>query len=73
MEPLFDTGKEVSLEVNTEKTLYVDVLSIECRANRNIQIDNRSFENVAQFKYLEKTITNENLIDKEIKEEIKSG
>jgi uncharacterized ferritin-like protein (DUF455 family) len=36
----------------------------------NVKIGNRWFENVAQFKYLGTTITNENLIQEEIKEEI---
>jgi hypothetical protein len=38
-------------------------LSPECRAN----IANRSFENVAQFKYFGMTVTNKNLIPEEIK------
>jgi hypothetical protein len=32
----------------------------------NIKIANRFFENVAQFKYLGMTVTNQNLIQKEI-------
>jgi hypothetical protein len=35
--------------------------------NYNIKVNNRSFENVAQFKYLEMTVTNQNLIHEEIK------
>jgi hypothetical protein len=35
--------------------------------NCDIKIANRSFENVAQFKYLRMTVTNENLIQEEIK------
>jgi hypothetical protein len=38
-----------------------------------IKIGNRWFENVAQFKYLGTTITNENLIQEEIKRRLKSG
>jgi hypothetical protein len=38
--------------------------------NRDIKIANRSFENVSQFKYLGTTVTNQNLIQEEIKEEI---
>jgi hypothetical protein len=35
--------------------------------NRNVKIGNRSFENVAKFKYLEMTIRSENVVAKEIK------
>jgi hypothetical protein len=35
--------------------------------NRNIKIPDRCFENVAQFRYLETTITNQNLIQEELK------
>jgi glucose-6-phosphate isomerase len=34
--------------------------------NHNIKIGDRSFENVAQFEYLETTVTNQNLIQEEI-------
>jgi hypothetical protein len=33
----------------------------------DIKMGNRSFENVAQFKYLGTTVTNQNLIQEEIK------
>jgi hypothetical protein len=35
--------------------------------NRDIKIANKSFENVSQFKYLRTTVTNQNLIQEEIK------
>jgi hypothetical protein len=35
--------------------------------NRDIKIANKCFENVAQFRYLGTTITNQNLIQEEIK------
>jgi hypothetical protein len=35
--------------------------------NRDIKIANRLFENVSQFRYLGKTVTNKNLIQDEIK------
>jgi hypothetical protein len=41
--------------------------------NRDIKIANRSFENVSQFKYLGTTVTNQNLIQEEIKKRLSSG
>jgi hypothetical protein len=41
--------------------------------NRGIKIPNRCFENVAQFKYLGTRITNQNLIQEEIKRTVNSG
>jgi hypothetical protein len=40
--------------------------------NRDIKITNRSFENVSQFKYLGTTVTNQNLIQEEIKRRLNS-
>jgi hypothetical protein len=57
-ETLIDASKEVGLEVNAEKTEYV-LLSRHKNAdqNHNIKIYDRSFENVAQSKYLGTTLT----------------
>jgi hypothetical protein len=41
--------------------------------NRDIKIGNRSFENVSQYKYLGTTVTNQNLIQEEIKRRLNSG
>jgi hypothetical protein len=41
--------------------------------NHDIKIANKSFENVVQFKYLGTTITNQNLIQEEIKRRSNSG
>jgi hypothetical protein len=41
--------------------------------NRNIRIANESFGNVAKFKYLGATITNQNDIREEIKNRLYSG
>jgi hypothetical protein len=41
--------------------------------NHNIKIGDRSLENVAQFKYLGTTVTNQNLIGEEIKRRLNSG
>jgi hypothetical protein len=41
--------------------------------NHDIKIANRCFENVAQFKYLGTTVTNQNLIQEEINRRLSSG
>jgi sorting nexin-29 len=73
-ENLTDASKEVRLEVNVEKTKYM-LVSRDQNAgqNREIQIGNRSFENVSQFKYLGTTLTNQNFIQEEIKRRLNSG
>jgi hypothetical protein len=43
------------------------------RQNQDITIVNRSFESVSQFRYLGMTITNQNLIQEEIKRILNSG
>jgi hypothetical protein len=64
----------VGPEVNTEKSKYI-LLTRHQNAgqNDNIKIGDRSFENVAQFKYLGTTVTNQNLTQEEIKRRFKSG
>jgi hypothetical protein len=70
-EALIDTSKEFGLEVNTQKTTYMS-LSLHQNAGQNhaIRIANRSFENVANFKYFETTLINQNFIHKEIKSKL---
>jgi hypothetical protein len=41
--------------------------------NRDINIGNRCFDNVEQFRYLGLTVANENLIQEEIKRRMNSG
>jgi hypothetical protein len=41
--------------------------------NHDVKIGDRSFENVAQFKYLGTTVTDQNLIQEEIKRRLNSG
>jgi hypothetical protein len=73
-ETLTDDSTDVSLEINVEKTKYM-LLSRHQNVgqNRDIKITNRSFENVSQFKYLGSTVTNQNLIQEEIKRRLNSG
>jgi hypothetical protein len=64
-EALADTSKNIGLEINVEKTKY---MLLSCHQNvgqnRDINVANRSFENVSPFKYLRTTVTNQNLIKK---------
>jgi hypothetical protein len=66
--------KEIGLEVNAEKTKYM-VMSRNQNAghNHNINIDNKSFQRVEEFKYLGATLTNQNSIHEEIKSRLTSG
>jgi hypothetical protein len=72
-ETLIDSSKQVGLDVNAEKTKYM-LLSRHQNAgtNYNIKTGGRSFENVTEFKYLGTTITNQNLIQGEIKRRLNS-
>jgi hypothetical protein len=74
METLIDSSKEVGLEVNAEKAKYM-LMSRHQNAGQNhdVRIANRSFENVAQFKYFEMTVTRRNLIREEIRRRLNSG
>jgi hypothetical protein len=71
---LIDARKEGGLEVNVQKTKYM-LVSRDQNAgqNREIKIGNRSFENVSQFSDLGMTVTNQNLIQEEIKRRLNSG
>jgi hypothetical protein len=55
---LLDASKEVGLEMNPEKNKYMLLSRCQKAGQRqSIKIANRSFENVAKFKYLGKTLT----------------
>jgi hypothetical protein len=72
-EILIDASKEVGLEVNTEKTKYILLSRHRSEEwNQDIKIANRCFENMAQFIYLGTTVTNQNLIQEEIKRRLNS-
>jgi hypothetical protein len=73
-EALIYASEEVGLEINVEKTKYMLLSRHQNIAqNRDIKISNRKFENVSQFKYLGTTVTNQNLIQEEIKTRLNSG
>jgi hypothetical protein len=63
-----DAIMETGLELSTEKIKYMLLFRYQnAGQNHDMKIANRSFENVAQFKYFGTTITVQNLIQKEIK------
>jgi hypothetical protein len=71
---LLDDGKETGLEVNPEKTKYM-VMSHYQKAEQkhSIKKTNWSFEDVAKFKYLGTTLTDQNCMHEEIKSRLHSG
>jgi glycerol-3-phosphate O-acyltransferase len=74
MEALLDASNEVGLEVNPEKTKYM-LLSRSQKIGQkyNRKIANRSFEDVAKFKYVRTTLTDQNYMHDEIKSKLNSG
>jgi hypothetical protein len=65
---LIDANKKVGLEVNIEKTKYMLLSRHQnARQNHDRNIGNRCFENMAQFRYLGTTITNQNLTRRKLR------
>jgi hypothetical protein len=60
---LLDASNEVNLQVNPEKTKYILVSRCKTAGQRqSIKIANRPSEDVAKFKYLETTLTDQNCV-----------
>jgi hypothetical protein len=74
-ETLIGTSKVlVYVEVIAEKTKYMFLSRHQnAEQNHNIKIANGFFENVPPFKYLETTVTNQNVLPEEIKRKLNSG
>jgi hypothetical protein len=73
-EALSDACKEVGLEVNPEKTKYMLMLhSKKIGQKHNIKKPNRCFDDVVKFKYLGRTLTDQNCMHEEIKDRLNSG
>jgi hypothetical protein len=74
IEALLHASKEVGVEVNPEKTKCMLVSCYQkAEQTYSIKIANRSFEDVAEFKYLGTTLTDQNCMHEESKSRLNSG
>ena len=73
-EDLVAATREIGLEVSANKTKYM-VISRDQNAGRiqGVRIDNITFERVEEFKYMGKTLANQNSIAEEVKSRLRSG
>jgi hypothetical protein len=74
VEALLDAIKKVGLELNPDKTKYMLISRCQRAGQKHtIKIANRSFEGVAKFRYLGRTMTDQNCMNEEIKNRLNSG
>ena len=67
-------SKKIGLEVNADKTKYVDMSRDQnAGPSHSMKTDNSSFERVEEFKYLGTTLIDQYSIQEEIKSRLKSG
>jgi hypothetical protein len=73
IEAILDAIMEVGLEVNPENTRYM-LMSLYQKAGQkhNTKTANRSFEDVAEFKYLGTRLTQQDCMHEEIKSRLNS-
>jgi hypothetical protein len=59
-ETLLEASRDIGLEINAEKTKYM-IMSLHPNSgqNQNVRIANELFENIAKFKYLGTTLTDQ--------------
>jgi hypothetical protein len=65
-EYLVIASKEIHLQVNADRTKYKVMSQDQNARSHNIKVDDNSFEEVLEFRYL-RTLTNQHSIQEEIK------